>query len=552
MAGDSVTNRSAISGQGVAILLALVFGFGNSNVFGFQDSPPSQNQIGDSASEASKNTGLTEVPAQSTDTAATNKAAAAAEAEEPKELRFTEQPYTVLISVGFEGDLFQTKASRQQMLMQIQQSVQRLYGMLWKVTIRSNEWMIPGNAAHLRRLSIDGLLERFPEEEFQKVFLLTVTGVGSSQQIACREFDTRMHEMTPVRQASLRDARSVANTCGRLIRDSFRPVLMFVRRFLDEDQHTRVEMQTQGGQILTPDESAIQVLPGDVLRPFRREMERRNAKKLKLLRPFPLTYMRVMSVDTEISRGLANTIFLSHLSPDSFLGKGRRTQRLALRQRPTAQQSVVRLVLTNRPDKPLISHRLALAYQLGYKDKEAQDQTKLVSDRNGEVTISVSPDHPTFWIRVYSGSSLLARVPYAPGLIPFDTVKLPDDSVRLGVEGEIQLLSDELIDAIAKREVLIARAEKQAEAGEADLVNSLLEQYAEISGKDYFIEQVKAIQTNAEKEAKSRRVGSKRLAALCESFSGSVETFFTDEKRATRLQQIREIKGTAERKSNGS
>lgn len=545
MAGDSLTNISAISRQSAAILLALVFSFGGSSAFGFQANSPLENQKAGSASKASPDTVTTEAAATSTDAAAVIK-----KDEEARELRFTEQPYTVLVSVGFEGDLFRTSASRQQMLNQIQQSVQRLYGKLWTVTIRSNEWMIPGNADHLQRLTVEGLLERFSEEEFQKVFLLTVTGTPSSQQVACREFDTRMHEMTPVRQAVLRDARSVSNTCGQLIRDSFRPVLQFVRRFLDEDQHTRVEMQAQGGQILTPDKSAIQVLPGDVLRPFRREMERRNAKKLKFLRPFPLTYMRVMSVDTEISRGLANTIFLSHLSFDSFLGKGHRTQRLALRQRPTAEQSVVRLVLTNRPDKPLISHRLALAYQLGYKDKEAQSQTKLVSDRNGEVTISVSPDHPTFWIRVYSGSSLLARVPYAPGLIPFDTVMLPDDSVRLGVEGEIQLLSDELIDAIAKREVLIVRAEQQADAGEVDLVNSLLEQYAEISGKDYFIEQVKAIQINAEKESKSKRVGSKRLVGLCESFKGSVETFFTDEKRATRLQRIREIKGTADRNSN--
>lgn len=536
-------NISAISRQGIAILLVLVFGIGNGNVLGFQSDQPPETQATQSGTDAST------IEGASAPTDVVEAKDVPKKEEVLDELRFAAQPYTVLISVGFEGTEYQTAASRQQTLAMIQQSVQRLYGRLWQVTIRVNEWMIPGNADHLQRLSVDGLLERFPEEEFQKVFLLTVTGTGNSHHVACREFDTRMHEMTPVRNVALRDARSVSNTCGRLIRDSFRPVLMFVRRFLDEDQHTRVEMQVQGGQILAPDQSAIQVLPGDVLRPFRREMDRRNAKQLKLLRPFPLTYMRVMAVDTEVSRGMAETIFLSHLSPDSFLGKGRRTQRLALRQRPTAKQSVVRLVLTNRPDKPLISHRLALAYQLGYKDEEVGKQTKLVSDRNGEVTISISPEHPTFWIRVYSGSSLLARVPYAPGLIPFDTVKLPDDSVRLGVEGEIQLLSDELIDAIAKREVLIARAKKQADAGEVDSVTSMLDQYGEISGKDYFVEKVKAIQTNAEKEAKEKRVGAKRLAALCDSFKGSVETFFTDEKRATRLQQIREIKATAERNS---
>lgn len=525
----------------MVIFSLLLTGLGDPEALGFQDEQPSDSKVSQSETMKADTT---------LSTASKTTRAASPKEKTPAELPFSVRPYSVLVSVGFDGPEYHSQASRQQVLAEIQQSVRRIYGRLWQVTLRANDWMIPSDKAHLQRLTVEGLLERFPEQDFQKVFLVTVSGAGTVRHLACREFDTRVHEMTPILQATLRDARGVANACGRLIRDSFRPVLMFVRRFVDEDQHTRVEMQAQGGQILVPDNSATQVVSGDVLRPFRREMDRRDAKKLKQLRPFPLTYMRVMSVDREVSRGLVETVFLSHLSPDSFLGKGRRTERLALRQRPKAEESVVRLVLTNRPDKPLISHRLAIAYQLGYKDEEAAEQTKLVSDRNGEVTISVTPDHPTFWIRVYSGSSLLARVPYAPGLIPFDTVKLPDDSVRLGVEGEIQLLSDELIDAIAQREVLIARAKKQAEAGAADAVTALLEQYGEIAGKDYFLEKVKSIQTNAEKEAKEKNLGTKRLAALCDSFQGSVNSFFTEEKRASRLQQIREIKATADRNSN--
>ena len=46
--------------------------------------------------------------------------------------------------------------------------------------------------------------------------------------------------------------------------------------------------------------------------------------------------------------------------------------------------------------------------------------------RNGEIQIAVDPENPTFWLYVYSGSALLARVPYAPGLIPYDVMKLPE------------------------------------------------------------------------------------------------------------------------------
>lgn len=544
MAGDSVTYLMMVSRHAVTCLAV----FGCLSVgHAAHAVPPMRSQESPAQSQAATKPALAAGEAADSVGSKSDENKAKPKAEPPKEVPFGSQPYTVMVSVGFDGPAYQTEQSRQKSLDQIQRSVQRIYGRLWRVTIRPSDWMVPGNAAHLERLTPEQLLARFPEAEFQKVFLLAISGSGSRHDVACREFDTRVHELTPVLHETLRDSRSVFNTCGRLIRDSFRPVLMFVRKFSDEDNNTRVEMQAQGGSILPPDQSATQVIPGDVLRPFRREMDRRDANKLKLLRPFPLTYMRVMSVDTEVTRGLAETIFLSHLHPESFLGKGRRTQRLALRQRPTAEKSVVRLVLTSRPDKPLISHRLALAYQLGYKDEEDGEQTRLVSDRNGEVTISIRENHPTFWIRVLSGTSLLARVPYAPGLIPFDTVKLPDDSVRLGVEGEIQLLSDELIDAIAQREVLIARANKKAEEGDTLAVADLLDQYSKIAGKDYFLEKSQSIQTNAETEATAKRVGKGRLQDLCKSFNGSIETFFTDEKRETRLQQIREIKATAER-----
>lgn len=467
--------------------------------------------------------------------------------EPPEEIPFSVQPYEVLISVGFEGSGYADSSVRERVLEDLQYAVQRIYGRLWKTTIRSNDWMVPADENQLQRVSEEEMKGRFSEAEFDKVFLIVLKGDASSQKIALREFDTRVHELTPVSRSQQRDSRAVPNECARMMRDAFRPVFLFVRTFNDEEGHAIAEMQAQGGMILPPDPSATQVLPGDVLRPFRREMERRDPNKLKLLRPFELTYMRVMSVDTEITRGLATTVFLSHLNAASYLGKGRRTQRIALRQRPTADQSVVRLVLQNRPDKPLISHRLALAYQLGYKDEEDGDQTRLVSDRNGEVVISRRDGHPTFWIRVYSGTSLLARVPYAPGLIPFDTVRLPDDSVRLAVEGEIQLLSDELIDAIAQREVLVARAKKLAADGDSDAVTEMFERYEAVPGKDYFLARVSDVKVNASKEADARRLGKKRLEALCDNFKGSVENFFTDDKRLKRLQQIQEIKATAER-----
>ena len=63
------------------------------------------------------------------------------------------------------------------------------------------------------------------------------------------------------------------------------------------------------------------------------------------------------------------------------------------------------------------------------------------------VTLQVKEGLPTVWLYVYSGKALLARVPYAPGLRPVETVELPDDSIRLRVEGELDLATSTTKDA---------------------------------------------------------------------------------------------------------
>ncbi len=510
--------------------------------------------------------------------AAAEKSAEPEKPEEPEvEIPFSSLPYSVRASIAFEGRSLVRESKRQQIVIDIHRALARMYGRLWNVVCDQNDWMVPADHRHLERLQLGHVVERYPEEEFHKAFLVTVERDGTRFLISCREYDSRIHELTPVRSEVTEDERSIGNTAARLMRDTFRPNLLFVRSFPgnsyggpsrdvenagDDDAGdypdappasdgrydfaVMMEMQVQGGEIIPPDSSATQVIPGDVLRPFVRQMERRQPKKLKKLQPLQLTYLRVIDIDKEETRGLATTVFITHLRAQLFGAKGRRTQHIAVRQRPGAPRSRVRLVLKGSEDKPLISHRLALAYQLNWKSPEDGPQTQLVSDRNGEVTIEYRENHPTFWIRVYSGTSLLARVPYAPGLIPFDTIQLPDDSIRLAVEGEIQLLSDELVDAIALREVTIARSKKAAAAGDVSQVEELFAKYDTIPAKQYFLEQASNIRVTAEKESRARRLRSTLSDRMCKNFTGTIETFFTDEKRAARQLEIQQIRALAQ------
>ncbi|MCA9049173.1 MAG: hypothetical protein KDA89_10625 [Planctomycetaceae bacterium] len=470
---------------------------------------------------------------------------------EPKEIPFRSQPYLVSISIAFDGPAARAPF-RERVLNDVRTAVKRMYGRMWTATVEPSAWLIPGSQSRLQRMTTEEMLPRYPEQDFHKAFLLTVECPGLSYRICCREFDSRIQELTPVYSEDTSDDRAIGGIAARLMRDAFRPAVMYVRQYVNEEGRGLMELQTQAGEILPPDPTAMQVTEGDVLRPFVRSMDRRDPTKLKQLQPLPLTYIRVMNVDRDVARGLVTGVFLSHAPVTMFGGKGRRLQHFAVRQRPTTDKSRVKLVLYTRRDKPLIAHRMAIAYQLDYKDQEDGPQTQLVSDRNGEIVIERRENHPTFWIRVYSGASLLARVPYAPGLLPYDVMELPDDIIRLRVEGELQLLQDELIDAIAVREVLVARANKAAEKGNREEVDRLFAEYAKIPSGDDFVTKISNIRIPAVKEAQARRQSERRIVQICQQLEETVQSFFTAEKRDARQEEMQKIRQTAEQNEGRS
>lgn len=497
---------------------------------------------------------------------------------------FKSLPYSVKVTVAFASGCLPSRPQQERVTQSIRHAITRMYGRMWDTEVELNDWMVPAERRHLEWLTTEEMLLRYPESEVHKAFLVTVEMSGSAYAVSCREFDSRIHEFTPIVSRISHDDRAIGTVTAELLRDVFRPCVLYLQGYQDQNGRPMMELQVQAGEIIPPDPTAEQVVEDDVLRPFVRQMDRREPTKLERLRRLDLSYIRVMEIDrgdaseTEStsesldpnapvfvplepeqteeasvedkavgghSPGRIQGFYITHHPMSPFGAKGRRLQHFAVRQRPTADQSKVRIVLRGRPDKPLVSHRLALAYQLHWKDPEDGSQLPLVSDRNGDVIIDQKEGHPTFWIRVYSGRSLLARVPYAPGLIPFDTIELPDDSIRLGVEGEIQLLADELVDAIALQAVLMARARKATENGDVAGLQSLLDRLEKVPGKDEFLKSIENIWIPAKKKCDERRLPSVFSRRLCDSLRDTVNRFFSDEKVGEHLRDISIMKATA-------
>lgn len=486
------------------------------------------------------------------------------------------KPYDVEVAIGFDGTDFRSPTARSAIVLQISQGLTRMYGPMWKSNVAESDWFLPGNIDRLERLQDGDLKGRYPATKTEKVILLAVTGTMGQFQVSCREFDARVEELSPVRSEATFNAAMLSNIACRLARDCFRPVLLYSGRAFAEND---LEFFLQAGTIFPPDPTASQMMDGDVLRTFLRQMDRRNPGQVKLLQRLDLCYVRVTEFNREILSSDDPSIKLPEVKPDSpdvrlpsppsvtdgghvrgllithglvpFGGRGRNLQQIALRQRPSAPSSKVKLVLKNRPDRPLVCYRVDLVAKLAVKDENAEPPVRLLTDRNGELQIAVDKGNPTYWLYVYSGSILLARVPYAPGLTPRDTLRLPDDTLRLGVEGELYLLRDQLVDMVAQKAVLMSLAKKAAAEGNAAGLEQTIAQLDSLPGQKFFADQLNRIQTPAvNKAAQQRNSGAKRsVEKLCTRMSESLTTFFATDKRVKEADEIEKLRQSAAAKA---
>ena len=524
---------------------------------------------GETASTSSANAATSEPPA------AAKPASPGTDASTAVELPLSHRPYRVVVEVGFDGSDTRGPLTQSLLTEDIRKGLQRMYGHMWNSDVRNSDWLIPASPYRLERLTEADVQAHYDGSAVEKVILIGVSGSRNAFEVSCREFDVRVQELTPLLKQQTNDIQDVGAIACRLARDSFRPVTMFIAPSVDK---TELEFELQAGTLTPPDPTAAQIADGDVLRPFLRQLDRRNPGKVKNLQRLDLSYVRVTSFDQELLTDVASPedspvrvadvtsvpatytdnghvkgVLISHgLVP--FGGRARSVEQIALRQRPAATKSRVRLVLQSRPDRPLICFRVDRVSKLRQTDVNESPGVRMLSDRNGDIEIDVDPQNPTFWLYVYSGSVLLARVPYAPGLIPRDVMKLPDDSIRLGVEGELYLLRDQLVDMVAQKAVHMSIAKKSAAEGNVPGLEAAIAQLDALPGQKRFDELLNKIKTDALTKAdQQKNTGArKKVEKLCTKMGESLTLFFAGDKRLREAQEIERLRQSAEARAGAA
>ena len=414
----------------------------------------------------------------------------------------------------------------------------------------------PANALGLERIRVEDFAppppakdEEAPPPEFDKQFFLTVNLAGSKYLLAGREWDDLTQELSALSEEETLERRTVPERLFRILSELFHPLLQVENA---DVARKAVTFKLRAGGFV-PEEVAqdpaaehlrVQIRPGTILIAFFRYHNKDGT--VREVQFLPWTYLVV----DRITRGRVEASLVTGIRTPLGAKTSKRVHSLAVARRVRFPSTTLQLVLRKNPREKLAGHYItATAEKYPDKDKETKEKDKkspelfkLMTDREGRLEIPVDPEHDILWLRVHSGNALLALVPFAPGLVPEIVLDLPDDSIRLAVEGDITQVKARLIDTVARRAALMIRARKYAEQKDWKKVDEEMQKLDELPSIGEFREQIAAIRVPALEAARQQKslLTQRKVREICETATGLIEKYLSEERINMLKDDIRE------------
>lgn len=449
--------------------------------------------------------------------------------QRPIELR----PYDVLISVRFRHDAELDAAFCRSSLETIGIRLRSRLGEMWNITVAEDASSSGASRSAVERVSPDELNDRWLTSPHDKVFEVAVSREGSRYDVFVREWDKNSQTTGPVIGGSTMDRRQVAQVTSEQIHRAYRPVVMIISVNGNEN-----EMLARAGEFLAADPGAAPFQTGDYLKPYLRYLDRqRNVRQIQHL---DWTYVRVDSIDRARLAGTTVSAFKAPL-----MGSRRRVELMAIRVRPLLAETEIRLTPRKEPLNPMAGFRVDVMDRIPTEADRVPDRLTLLSSRQGTVTLPVDPQHPLRWLFVQSGQSVLAQVPYIPGVVANIELNTPNDAARLKVEGALSLIEGELIDILGRRAVLMGQARKAAEADRWTEVDEYLRQFNALPDLPQVEQRITAIETPAVQSARqfNDRVGESRIKRQCKEVRETAQKHLDPETAKDFRDEMNSLRG---------
>ncbi len=323
-------------------------------------------------------------------------------------------------------------------------------------------WQLPAEATRASLLPGEWLTS-----DHDKLLLLRVDPAADGWRITAREWDTATWRLGPVLVYPVRQPAKLRDTAVRALLEAFHP-LGRVERIETGQDGQRAVLRLRAGGLPTGDPELQLARAGQLFCPIIRLNDRDGRLRRDrddnpiLPQPVPWTFLVAESVEA----AEASCRVQSGLSAPLSASRRGRIEQLALGVVPRPEPTRLTLLGRREPNEPMAGYEVVIQ-RPGKRATTPLGRT----DRAGSIEVGPTEDLAILLVR--SGQQLLARLPVVAGFASELTAFVPDDTQRLEAEAFVTALQEQLVDAVTRQEVLLARAEARLDAGGVDEAREL-------------------------------------------------------------------------------
>ena len=309
-----------------------------------------------------------------------------------------------------------------------------------------------------------------------KLLFLGIEWTPAGFTLTAREYDQYVQRWgLPIR----RDCRQLSSLPEQLFALAWQAVAPLAQIVVNADDLKHVSLTPRGAALPKNVDMPPWFKTGDVFQPLIRRTSRSGAVVENGVAPVAWTYIEAVDGKDKDGKSPAFRVLSGSRRPFAARKQGR-TEQLAIGIRADADNTTLRLRSRRLDTKPLVGYEVL---SLNLSDEST---TRLgVSDSAGELKITPGKSRIETVV-IKHGGQLLAKLPVVPGSEPLVKVPLPDDDSRLAAEARLAALREDLIDVVARRNILIARAKQKIDKKDYAAAQELLRSLDELPGKPQF------------------------------------------------------------------
>jgi hypothetical protein len=393
-------------------------------------------------------------------------------------------PYVVRIAIALDGAEVESPTFRRELERQLTGSVLTRIGPLWRPTVElrigADFPLVEQSAAPIAAPGGGAAEAASPTtKQFDKTFAVRIQQTATRIVVAGFEHDHALNRAGEVQTTPIANLAETPEAVFRLLLRVFAPL----SRFRVNEEAVTVALELKGAGLPSRAGAGTTLPPGAVLQPYFRRTDYTGALARNGIIPAAWTVVQ-LPLDSASNGAVTTAKIISHTARPFGVRRIGRIEQLAILLTNPPAPITLRLHVDQMPDERLPGYEV-------FRQRLAD--TVLVplgkTDRQGELVVEPQ-EAPVDLLYVRLGSQLVARAPVAYAGDRLMTIPLPDERPRLAADATLAALREELVDLVARRNILVARIEARLEEGENDRARELLSELDRLPGRALFEQQL--------------------------------------------------------------